>query len=80
MHTFTFEYHDAKENDKIKTEEVAAENALEAFQKFIEKRGRENWSIPEIFTKSKIRIIDADTGAEYRLNPYGEIKQSEIRM
>ena len=80
MQKYTFQYRDVKGNDKVKTEQVAAEDALDAFQKFIEERGRENWSIPEIFTKSKIRIIDADTGAEYRLNPYGEIKQSEILM
>lgn len=80
MHKYTFQYRDAKGSDRLKTEQVAAEDALDAFQQFIEKRGRENWSIPEIFTKSKIRIIDTKTGSEYRLNPYGEIKQSEIRM
>ena len=80
MQKYTFQYRDVKRNDKVKTEQVTAEDALEAFQKFIEKRGRENWSIPEIFTKSKIRIIDTETGSEYRLNPYGEIKQSEKLM
>ncbi len=73
MNTYRFLYNDIKKSRKSATEKLEAAEAQEAFVKFIHNRKNEDWSIPEIFTKSVIHIIEEESQEDYIINSYGEV-------
>ncbi len=73
MYQFRCQYCDLKNNGMPVMEIVNAEAAREAFQKFIRHRREEDWSIPEIFTRSSLKIICEDSSECYVIDSFGEI-------
>lgn len=78
MYQFRCTYFDVKEGGSRVVENVCASCAREAFQQFIRNRHRENWTIPEIFCRSSLKIVQAESDDRYVINAFGEIvKETE---
>ncbi len=78
MSQFRCIYFDVKEGGSSMVEDVHAASEREAFQQFIRNRHRENWTIPEIFCRSSLKIVREDSNDRYVINAFGEIvKETE---
>lgn len=73
MYQFRCQYYDLKNNGIPVMEVINAGAAREAFQKFISHRREEDWSIPEIFSRSSLKIICEDSSERYVIDSFGEI-------
>ncbi|MBD3274519.1 MAG: hypothetical protein GF372_04375 [Candidatus Marinimicrobia bacterium] len=73
MNTYRCIYSDVKKSRKSAIEKLRADAAQEAFEKFIHNRKSEDWSIPEIFSKSFVHIVDEESQEDYIINAYGEV-------
>ncbi len=78
MSQFSCIYFDVKEGGSRMVENVHAASAREAFQQFIRNRHQENWTIPEIFCRSSLKIVRDASNDRYVINAFGEIvKETE---
>ena len=73
MNTYRCIYSDVKKSRKSAIEKLRADAAQEAFEKFIHNRKNEDWSIPEIFSKSFVHIVEEESQEDYIINAYGEV-------
>ncbi len=79
LQKFIHRFHDVKAPGKVKRERVLASGPRKAFEKFITNRIKEKWSLPEIFIKSRIRILDLKARKVYQIDSRGEVKQIETK-
>jgi len=74
MTTYRCTYHDVKQENRQETEIIESPEIHEALQTFIRRRRNEEWTLPEIFAKCRLKIAAEDTNQTYNLNKYGELE------